>query len=111
MCIYLRTTVVRGKYCFPGSQYDSAVPQIQIAQVQAGTDFYSRLASDTDFAWLRRQFPPAKTPLLWEVTSMSLPMQVSLPRTARNVGHGLNGAAGGGRGRFGGQSRCKGWKW
>jgi hypothetical protein len=33
-----------------------------------------RLASDTDFSWLRQQIPPA-TPLLWEVTSMSLPMQ------------------------------------
>ena len=42
--------------------------------VQAGTDFYSRLASDTDFAWLREQIPQG-TPLLWEVTSMSLPMQ------------------------------------
>jgi hypothetical protein len=42
--------------------------------VQAGTDFYSRLASDTEFAWLRQQIPQG-TPLLWEVTSMSLPMQ------------------------------------
>ena len=46
-----------------------------VEYVQAGTDFYSRLASDTDFGWLRAQIPLAKAPLLWEVTSMSLPMQ------------------------------------
>ena len=42
--------------------------------VQAGTDFFSRLASDTEFAWIRTQVP-STTPLLWEVTAMSLPMQ------------------------------------
>jgi hypothetical protein len=45
-----------------------------VEYVQAGTDFYSKLASDTEFEWLRAQIPE-KTPLLWEITSMSHPMQ------------------------------------
>lgn len=46
-----------------------------VEYVQAATDFYSRLASDTEFLWLRQQIPLETSPLLWEVTSMSLPMQ------------------------------------